>query len=106
MCLTCSFCSFSMSSHMKNRIIKPKSTAVAKAKVEKQTISAVAESDCPPPEAFLEEAKKEPKRVLLMDYIGTIRTLRYEKKFTFRAIAEWFGKRGIETDHSAIYRTL
>ena len=40
-----------------------------------------------------------------MEYWSTIKTLRDEKKFTFRAIAEWLGKRGIETDHSAVYRT-
>jgi len=90
---------------MSNRIKKSKA-AVAKATTEKQPITAVVQSECPPPEAFLEEAKKEPKRTLLMDYIGTIKTLRQEKKFTYRAIAEWFGERGIETDHSAIYRTL
>jgi len=56
------------------------------------------------PEAFLEEAVKERKRVLLMDHIKTIRTLRIEKKFTFRAIADWLCQRGIEVDHSAVYR--
>jgi hypothetical protein len=84
---------------------KPKSTAVAKAKADKPAITAVAESNSLPPELLLEEAKKEPKRILLMDFISTIYTLRDEKKFTFRAIAEWFGQKGIETDHSAVYRT-
>jgi hypothetical protein len=89
---------------MKNRIAKSKSAAVAKAIADKPPVTAVVQSDCPAPEAFLEEAKKEPKRILLMDFIGTIRTLRNEKKFTFRAIADWFGQRGVETDHSAVYR--
>ena len=90
---------------MKNHITKPKSPAGAKAKADKPPVTAVVQSDCPPPDALLAEAKKEPKRILLMDFIGTINTLRDEKKFTFRAIAEWFGQRGIETDHSAVYRT-
>src|ERR1017187_6069338 len=89
---------------MKNRNTKPKSPAVAKAKANKPPVTAVVQSDCPPPAVFLEEAKKEPKRILLMDFIRTITTLRDEKKFTFRAIAEWFAKRGVETDHSAVYR--
>jgi len=89
---------------MKNRITKPKSPAGAKAKADKPPVTAVVQSDCPPPDAFLAEAMKEPKRILLMDFIRTINTLRDEKKFTFRAIAEWFALRGIETDHSAVYR--
>jgi len=55
-------------------------------------------------EAFLQDAEKEPKRILLSDHIRTITKLRDEKRLTFRAIAEWFGERGIETDHGAIYR--
>jgi hypothetical protein len=90
---------------MRNRTLKTKLGAAAKAKAEKPPVTAVVQSDCPPPEAFLEEAKKEPKRILLMDYISTINTLRNEKKFTFRAIAEWLVARGVETDHSAVYRT-
>jgi hypothetical protein len=61
-------------------------------------------SDIPAPDAFLEEAKSEPKRKLISDHIKTINTLREEKRFTFRAIAEWLTKRGIETDHSSVYR--
>jgi hypothetical protein len=87
---------------MKNRSSKSKPTATSKA--DKQAITAVVQSDCPPPDVLLASAKKEPKRVLLMDFIGTINTLRDEKKFTFRAIADWFAKKGIETDHSAVYR--
>jgi hypothetical protein len=59
----------------------------------------------PEPEAFLEEAKREPKRLLLMDHIKTIGMLRMEKKFTWRAIAAWLNERGFDTDHSAVYRT-
>ena|SRR5437764_14830953 len=61
-------------------------------------------SEIPTPDAFLEEAKSEPKRKLISDHIKTINTLREEKRFTFRAIAEWLTKRGIETDHSSVYR--
>jgi len=86
------------------KALKPKSRAGIKAKADKPTITAIVESDCPPPEVFLEQAKKEPKRVLLTEYIATIKTLRDEKKFTFRAIADWFAERGVETDHSAVYR--
>jgi hypothetical protein len=90
---------------MRNRTSKTKLGAAAKAKADNPPVTAVVQSDCPPPEAFLAEAKKEPKRILLMDYVGTINTLRNEKKFTFRAIAEWLVERGVETDHSAVYRT-
>ena len=65
---------------------------------------AVAQSECPQPEGFLTEAKSEPKRKLLSDHERTIVTLRDDKRFTFREIAEWFNKRGFETDHSAVYR--
>jgi hypothetical protein len=47
------------------------------------------DSGIPAPDAFLEEAKREPKRQLIHDHIATIKTLRNEKRFTFRAIAEW-----------------
>ncbi len=63
-----------------------------------------APSEVPAPEAFLQEAKNEPKRKLILDHIGTINHLRDEKRFTFREIAEWFNKRGFEFDHSAVYR--
>jgi hypothetical protein len=62
------------------------------------------DSEIPAPDAFLEEAKSELKRKLIGDHIKTINTLREEKRFTFRAIAEWLTKRGIETDHSSVYR--
>jgi hypothetical protein len=62
------------------------------------------DSEIPAPDAFLEDAKNEPKRKLISDHIDTINVLRNEKRFTFRAIAEWLTKRGIETDHSSVYR--
>ncbi|MDR3402194.1 MAG: hypothetical protein P4L99_06810 [Chthoniobacter sp.] len=62
------------------------------------------DAEAPPIEAFLEEAKKETKRKLISDHIDTIKLLRDEKRFTFRDIAEWLTARGIETDHSAVYR--
>jgi hypothetical protein len=61
-------------------------------------------SDVPSPDAFLAEAKSEPKRKLITDHIQTINVLRDEKRFTFRAIAEWLTERGIEADHSSVYR--
>ena len=61
-------------------------------------------ADTPNPNAFLEEAKLEPKRVLMSDYSETITLLRNEKRFTFREIAAWLTERGIEADHSAVYR--
>jgi hypothetical protein len=63
-----------------------------------------ANSEVPAREAFLEEAKNEQKRKLISDHILTIRMLRDDKSFTFRGIAEWLTKRGVEADHSAVYR--
>ena len=60
--------------------------------------------EIPAREAFLEDEKGEPKRKLITDHIETINVLRNEKRFTFRAIADWMTKRGIEADHSAVYR--
>lgn len=50
-------------------------------------------SEVPLRDAFLEDAMKEPKRLLISDHIKTINLLRNEKRFTFREIAEWFGSR-------------
>jgi len=87
---------------MKNKTAKSK----AKTGVESvQPPSATTmQADILPEEAFLEDAEKEPKRILLADHTKTIRTLRDKKRLTFRAIAEWFGERGLETDQSAVYR--
>lgn len=62
------------------------------------------DAEVPGFDAFLEEAKTEKKRKLISDHIRTINVLRDEKRFTFRAIADWLTKRGIEADHSSVYR--
>jgi hypothetical protein len=85
-----------------------KRTPKAKAKVVihgmMEPPAAVAASDVPNSEAFLEEAKSEPKRKLILDHVKTIKVLRDEKNFTFSAIADWFMKKGFQTDRSAVYR--
>ena len=86
----------------KTQTMKPKGPAQVKAK--SQAASVVAQPAVPDREAFLDEAKQEPKRLLLLDHIKTIQTLRDEKKFTFRAIAAWLNQHGFDTDHSAVYR--
>jgi hypothetical protein len=70
----------------------------------KPPVDLLGEPEIPLPDAFLEEARKETKRQLLSDHIETINLLRNEKRFTFRAIAEWLSARGIATDHSSVYR--
>jgi hypothetical protein len=89
---------------MKAQKAKSKRERTERATGELKPTDAAPQREVPAPEAFLEEANKEPKRLLLLDHIRTIRTLRNEKKFTFRAIAEWLNERGFETDHSAVYR--
>ncbi len=74
------------------------------AEVGRSPVPVSKEHEVPLPDAFLEEAKQEPKRKLLSDHIETINLLRHEKRFTFREIAEWLTARGIQTDHSAVYR--
>jgi hypothetical protein len=81
-----------------------------KAKKDKQAGSrkavttALPKSTLPSREEFLEEARREPKRKLVWDHIETINHLRNEKRFTFRDIAAWLRARGVEMDHSAVYR--
>ena len=87
---------------MKNKIGKSNDKVAEEA--VKSAGDSTSQSDALPGEAFLQEAEKEPKRILLVDHINTITTLRDKKRLTFRAIAEWFGERGIETDQGAIYR--
>ena len=70
----------------------------------KAVTTAVPESTLTPREEFLEEARREPKRKLVWDHIETINHLRNEKRFTFRDIAAWLTARGVEMDHSAVYR--
>jgi hypothetical protein len=93
------------------RLKKPKSkkrklssARPAKPPTVLRPVPVASDSEIPAPDAFLEEAKNEAKRKLISDHIKTINTLREEKRFTFRAIAEWLTKRGIETDHSSVYR--
>jgi hypothetical protein len=90
--------------NMKLKAPKAKLKAVEEIKTDKPSNPMGTQSSEIRPEALLEEAMKEQKRVLLMDHINTIVVLRDEKKFTFRAIADWLSERGIEVDHSAIYR--
>ena len=89
---------------MKNNSSKSKAKPTAGLVESGQPGVAVTQPEVPIPEAFLTEAKSEPKRKLLSDHLLTIETLRNEKRFTFREIADWFIKRGFETDHSAVYR--
>ncbi len=42
--------------------------------------------------------------MLLRDYIETIRTLRQDKRFSFREVAEWLSEHGVPPDHNAVYR--
>lgn len=87
---------------MKNA--KSKITVKPAKQADKQSTSPAVEAGVLVSEAFLEEANKESRRSLLMDHVRTIIVLRDQKRFTFRAIAEWLGQRGVETDHSAVYR--
>ena len=83
-------------------------TAISKEKTAVESMqpptATTIQADILPEEAFLQDAEKEPKRILLADHTKTIRTLRDKKRLTFRAIAAWFGERGLETDQSAVYR--
>lgn len=87
---------------------KPKQKSVLVSTIEPgiRPSKSATQAEVPEPEAFLEEAKREPKQKLILDHIRTIRVLRDEKKFTFRAIADFFNKRGFATDHSAVYRAF
>jgi hypothetical protein len=87
----------------KSKSKKRKPSGPLKAPADKSPVGLLME-EVPLPNAFLEEARNEPKRKLLIDHIQTINLLRNEKRFTFRAIAEWLTARGIETDHSSVYR--
>ncbi len=89
---------------MKTRERSAKAKVVINAAMERQTNTPLTASDVPNPEAFLDEAKREPKRKLILDHIKTIKVLRDEKNFTFSAIADWFIKKGFQTDRSAVYR--
>ena len=84
--------------------MKQKRKKSGKAADKKPAVATATGPVVPEAEAFLEEAKREAKRVLLMDHMDTIKVLREQKKFSFRAIAIWLTGRGIETDHSSVYR--
>lgn len=58
----------------------------------------------PPVHLLLEEAEGEPTRVELPKYMEVIEVLREKKGFSFREIAEWLAKRGVDADHNAVYR--
>jgi len=90
----------------KAKVKKTKAAAVAKPSAPQSSSSTITplDSEVPLPNAFLEEAKKEPRRQLITDHIQTINVLRDEKRLTFRAIADWLTARGIEADHSSVYR--
>ena len=62
------------------------------------------EDSPPPPEALLLWAQQEEKKVALWPYVETIVTLRDEKNFTFREIAEWLNNNGVPADHNSVYR--
>ena len=51
---------------------------------------------------MLRDAKQAPIRETLADHKETISTLR-QKNYTWREIAEFFRKRGMETDHSKLF---
>jgi hypothetical protein len=60
--------------------------------------------ELPPPDILLDLAQAEPDALLLADYIEVIRTLRQDKRFSFREIATWLNEQGVPTDHNAVYR--
>ena len=64
----------------------------------------VAVLEFPPPHYLLERARGETNRKLLQDYLEVIQTLRDEKGFSFREIAEWLSKNGVDADYNAVYR--
>lgn len=72
-------------------------------KTSEQPISTVS-LEFPPPDALLELARGEPNRKLLLDYREVIHTLRNEKGFSFREIAEWLTENGVPCEHNAVYR--
>ena len=69
--------------------VPPKKTGAESAATAPEAEALSPLIEVPDPKAFLEEAKKESKRKLISDYSDTITVLRNEKRFTFRAIADW-----------------
>jgi hypothetical protein len=89
--------------------IKNKGTKPAKPEATPQpsahvTITTSHEGEPWPPDMLLERAEQEPNRRTLAEYNAVIHTLRDEKKFTFREIAEWLQNYNVEADHNAVYR--
>lgn len=52
---------------------------------------------------ILKEALEAPDQVDLQEHLGTISALR-EKNYSWREIADFLGARGVETDHTRLYR--
>jgi hypothetical protein len=67
-------------------------------------VSVQADPEPIPPSMLLDLAQQEPNRRELIEYTHVIRALRNDKKFTFREIAAWLNKHGVEADHNAVYR--
>ena len=59
----------------------------------------------PSPLALLSLAEEEEKNFKPQDYWQTIAALR-KKGFSWRYISNWFGAKGVEMDHTAIYRFI
>jgi hypothetical protein len=57
------------------------------------------------PELLLEEAKRLAPKDSLAGYVETIKALR-EKNFSWRDIAEFLQKHGINTDHTKVFRYM
>lgn len=57
----------------------------------------------PPPDVLFREAEQEADVLALSAYVDSIHLLR-EKGFSYREIADWLSKRGIDADHNAVYR--
>jgi len=58
----------------------------------------------PSPDELLQLAVQEVDRDLLSDYAPVIGTLREDKGFSFREIAEWLNDHGVPADYNAVYR--
>ena len=78
---------------------KPRSPAVT----EQQTQPSVLKDPATHAAMLLAEAEEEANLDFLEEYVQVIGTLR-NKGFSYRDIASWLAKRGVEADHNAIYR--
>ena len=59
----------------------------------------------PSPADLLTEVEAEPDYRGLRAYLSVICGLR-KKGFSFREVADWLTKRGVEANHSAVYRVF